>query len=174
MRNDMRIADINIWKKEDTSKIAESQLKFAGLEELDLTNRPINCLKRAGCKTVGDLLILMESEAGLKSVRNLGDKSEAEIIEKVEAFKKTYSVKVSSGTVTHKIPENYRNCVLMRPKGATWDTRIEEYGLPSKSIDIFHSCGVYYVADLYTKNFEKEPSWQMVRSLFASIIAKSK
>ena len=166
------IANMSIWKKEDTSKTVDSEFRSRSLEELDLTNRPINSLKRAGCRTVGDLLDLMDSESGLKSVRNLGTKSEAEILSKVQSFKESFKTMISSAKPIQS-SSNRRNCVLMRPQGPTWYTKIEDYDIPSKSVDILHSCGVYYVADLCTKDFETEPSWQMVRSLFASIIAKA-
>ena len=51
------------------------------LEELDLSVRPYNCLKRAGINTVGDLI--SKTEVEVMRVRNLGKKSLDEIHDKV-------------------------------------------------------------------------------------------
>ena len=50
-------------------------------EEMNLTTRSINCLMRVGATTLGGLFDLMSSGQGLRSVRNLGVKSEKEIRE---------------------------------------------------------------------------------------------
>ena len=52
------------------------------IEDLDLTVRSYNCLKRAGINTVGDLIAMTEEE--LIKVRNLGKKSLEEIKQKVD------------------------------------------------------------------------------------------
>ncbi|MBQ8919707.1 MAG: DNA-directed RNA polymerase subunit alpha [Acidaminococcaceae bacterium] len=51
------------------------------IEEMDLSVRSNNCLRRAGINTVGDLI--NKSEEDLKKVRNLGTKSLEEIIKKL-------------------------------------------------------------------------------------------
>ena len=51
------------------------------IEEMDLSVRSNNCLRRAGINTVGDLI--NKSEDDLKKVRNLGTKSLEEIIKKL-------------------------------------------------------------------------------------------
>ncbi|HAT98169.1 MAG TPA: DNA-directed RNA polymerase subunit alpha, partial [Acidaminococcaceae bacterium] len=51
------------------------------IEEMDLSVRSNNCLRRAGINTVGDLI--NRSEDDLKKVRNLGTKSLEEIIKKL-------------------------------------------------------------------------------------------
>ena len=48
-------------------------------EEMNLSVRSINCLMRAGASTLGKLYDLMSSGQGLRSIRNLGAKSEKEI-----------------------------------------------------------------------------------------------
>ena len=68
-----------------------SQLKFrmyltkemqeTPLEVLDLNVRPLNCLKRAGFKTVGDVVDAVASEQGISGLRNCGAKSVREIKE---------------------------------------------------------------------------------------------
>ena len=51
------------------------------IEELDLSLRSFNCLKRAGFDTVGD--IVDKTEAELKSIKNFGRKSLEEVKDKV-------------------------------------------------------------------------------------------
>lgn len=53
------------------------------LEDLDLSVRSFNCLKRNGLKTVQDLCNMKEAE--LMTVRNLGKKSYKEILDKLAA-----------------------------------------------------------------------------------------
>ena len=54
------------------------------IDELDLTVRSYNCLKRAGINTVGELT--EKSEEDMIKVRNLGRKSLKEIKEKLETL----------------------------------------------------------------------------------------
>ena len=54
------------------------------IDELDLTVRSYNCLKRAGINTVAELAV--KSEEDMIKVRNLGRKSLKEIKEKLEAL----------------------------------------------------------------------------------------
>lgn len=54
------------------------------LDELDLSVRSFNCLKRAGVLTVEDLVKLTEED--LMKVRNLGRKSLKEVIHKIESL----------------------------------------------------------------------------------------
>ena len=54
------------------------------IEELDLSVRSFNCLKRAGINTVEDLVSKTEDE--MMKVRNLGRKSLEEVIEKLHSL----------------------------------------------------------------------------------------
>ncbi len=54
------------------------------IEELDLSVRSYNCLKRAGINTVEDLINKTEDE--MMKVRNLGRKSLEEVVQKLEAL----------------------------------------------------------------------------------------
>ena len=51
------------------------------IEELDLSLRSFNCLKRAGFNTVADIIAVPESE--LKTIKNFGKKSLTEVIDKI-------------------------------------------------------------------------------------------
>ena len=54
------------------------------IEELDLSVRSYNCLKRAGINSVGELCSRTEEE--MMKVRNLGRKSLEEVVEKLESL----------------------------------------------------------------------------------------
>ncbi|MCI1735852.1 MAG: DNA-directed RNA polymerase subunit alpha [Bacilli bacterium] len=62
----------------------ENKFNSMSLEDLDLSVRSYNCLKRNGLKTVQDLCNMKESE--LMTVRNLGKKSYKEILDKLASF----------------------------------------------------------------------------------------
>lgn len=49
------------------------------VDELDLTVRSLNGLKRCGAMTVGELTDIIMSDGGISKVRNLGKKSISEI-----------------------------------------------------------------------------------------------
>ena len=68
-------------KKEDTGR--DKVLEMT-IEELDLSVRAFNCLKRAGVNSVGDLINKSPDE--MMKVRNLGKKSLEEVISKLEAL----------------------------------------------------------------------------------------
>ena len=57
------------------------EMQETPLEGLDLNVRPLNCLKRAGFKTVGDVVEAVASEQGINGLRNCGAKSVREIKE---------------------------------------------------------------------------------------------
>ncbi len=59
------------------------------IEELDLSVRSFNCLKRAGINTVEDLI--GKSEEDMMKVRNLGRKSLDEVIAKLSSLGFTLS-----------------------------------------------------------------------------------
>lgn len=70
--------DILVEKEEDAK---EKALEMT-IEELDLSVRSYNCLKRAGINTVDDLTSRTEDE--MIKVRNLGKKSLEEVMQKLE------------------------------------------------------------------------------------------
>ncbi len=57
-----------------------ARMKDVSIDEMALTMRSSNGLMRAGAKTFGALRELLLRENGLRSVRNLGQKSEQEIL----------------------------------------------------------------------------------------------
>ena len=71
-----------VWKGDET----ESREKILNMtiEELDLSVRSFNCLKRAGINTVDDLINKSPDE--MMRVRNLGKKSLEEVIVKLQSY----------------------------------------------------------------------------------------
>jgi len=75
-------ADVEIMvEKEEEEK---DRLLELPIEELDLSVRSYNCLKRAGINTIEDLV--RKTEEDMLKIRNLGKKSLAEIKEKLGNF----------------------------------------------------------------------------------------
>lgn len=72
--------DIMVEKDDDgKEKVLEMTI-----EELDLSVRSFNCLKRAGINTVEDLI--SKSEEDMMKVRNLGRKSLDEVVAKLQSW----------------------------------------------------------------------------------------
>ena len=74
--------DINIEKDEE--QVEENKYENFTIEELDLSVRSYNCLKRAGIQTILELTDKTEEE--MMKVKNLGKKSLKEIKEKLVAY----------------------------------------------------------------------------------------
>ena len=75
-----RLVDVMV---ESTTDEKEKVLEMT-IEELDLSVRSFNCLKRAGINTVDDLI--NKSEEEMMKVRNLGKKSFDEVKEKLQSL----------------------------------------------------------------------------------------
>jgi DNA-directed RNA polymerase subunit alpha len=78
MTNEAQTAEIMVEKEEDQK---EKVLEMT-IEELDLSVRSYNCLKRAGINTV--LELANKSEDDMMKVRNLGRKSLEEVRAKLD------------------------------------------------------------------------------------------
>ena len=61
-------------------------LTEAPLEDLELSVRSYNCLKRAGMRTVGDLVEGIDGRTDLLKIRNLGIRSANEIMQAVMEY----------------------------------------------------------------------------------------
>jgi hypothetical protein len=79
------------WQREDAARMYEeerqaelAERKALPVEELNLTVRSYNCLKRAGIRTVGDLVT--RSEIDLMDLRNFGTKSIDEVNAKLASM----------------------------------------------------------------------------------------
>jgi DNA-directed RNA polymerase subunit alpha len=73
-----------VEKKEEVSEGIPARVYEAPIEELELTVRAYNCLKRAGITKVGEILKRMEKgEDEMLAIRNFGKKSLDELVEKL-------------------------------------------------------------------------------------------
>ncbi len=73
-----------IEKQEETAEGIPGRVFDAPIEELELTVRAYNCLKRAGITKVGEILKRMEKgEEEMLAIRNFGKKSLDELVEKL-------------------------------------------------------------------------------------------
>ena len=68
----------------ETDEKGKEKVLEMTIEELDLSVRSFNCLKRAGINTVGDLISKSEDE--MMKVRNLGRKSLEEVMAKLDSL----------------------------------------------------------------------------------------
>jgi len=76
------MGDLETLKGLDSAE--QNKALSMSVEELDLSVRPLNCLKRVGIFTVEDLV--KRTEEDMLKVRNLGRKSLDEVISKLEAI----------------------------------------------------------------------------------------
>lgn len=75
------------------------------IEELDLTVRSFNCLKRAGIHTIGDLKKYIYENQTLCTVRNLDNKRIVEIIGILKEFEKDYGVSLNIDYDSLNVPK---------------------------------------------------------------------
>ena len=75
-----RMAEVIVEKEEDDSQ----KVMDMNIDELELSVRSYNCLKRAGINNIQDLL--KKSKSDMFKVRNLGAKSVEEVIQKLESY----------------------------------------------------------------------------------------
>ena len=79
--------DILVKTEDDKQK----QVLSMAIEDMDLSVRSYNCLKRANIHTVEDLTRKTEDE--MLKVRNLGRKSLDEVIQKLESYGLSLAIK---------------------------------------------------------------------------------
>ncbi|MEE4194229.1 MAG: DNA-directed RNA polymerase subunit alpha [Anaerolineae bacterium] len=72
-------------QEEETDSLLNSEAIETPIENLDLSVRVFNSLKRTGITTVGDVLDLLDKgEDAVMSIRNFGEKSLDELVEKMQ------------------------------------------------------------------------------------------
>ena len=92
------IKNLNIWKQEPEKSSRDAEFMEAEITELNLSTRSFNCLKRAGIHTIGELIQLIENdENGLRNIRNLGSRSEAEIRKAVGEYREMAAAQAEPG-----------------------------------------------------------------------------
>ncbi len=90
---DEKTVDINIEKEDEV--IEESGFENLTIEDLDLSVRSYNCLKRAGIQTVSELID--KTEEDMMKFKNLGKKSLKEIKDKLAA--------IDGGPLSFRVPD---------------------------------------------------------------------
>ena len=133
--------------------------------ELNLSVRSFNCLKRAGCSTIGEIIKLIEDdENGLRKIRNLGSRSETEILQAISQFQElNASVQESpdSGRIIKR--------TIIRPAKKIWDANIEDFHLSNYALTRLKQNGIHQVRDPYATDRKNEPGWYAVKELFEKI-----
>ena len=84
-------ADFMEIKKQRNGKLKfpiyiNEKIKTTELELLELSVRSSNCLRRAGFKTVGELVEVIEGSEDLRKIRNCGTRSIDEIMEQLFCY----------------------------------------------------------------------------------------
>lgn len=178
------IRNMNIWKSDDTGRgpLSESpsiNISIPGggadiytgsvladmpIDELNLTVRSYNCLRRAGCSTVGDVLHLAESsENGLMKIRNLGAKSAREILAKIEDQQALLLQREEN------MPFRQNKKKLIKPSRKMLDTPIDEFDLSELTQKRLKASGIRIARDLYSGQAMPDPGWFAVRELFEEL-----
>ena len=158
------IRNLNIWKKEEPKTPNLKRLRDVDITELSLSVRSYNCLKRAGCHTVGDILDRMDEEGnGLRRIRNLGTQSEKEIKETMDDLKDQYAKRPQP-------PAGRMRQRLVKPAKITMSSRVEDFQISKRALSCLQSSGIYLIQDLYRDDIHREPGWFAVRELFDQIL----
>lgn len=188
MRYDIR--NMNIWRQDQRAadrNIRGNKLRDIKIEELNLSVRSFNSLKRAECNTVGNILDAMDEEGeGLRKFRNLGVRSEKEIKEKLEVLLREYpsgscrsttgrpeagAAGSSDGRNAAEVDANTQPGIriVLRPARNLWSREIGEFHLSNYAESRLRDSGVNKVGDLYATHPKSEPGWYAVRELFRKI-----
>ena len=182
---------MNIWRQDQRAADRNrrgNELRDIRIEDLNLSVRSFNSLKRAECNTVGNILDAMDEEGeGLRKFRNLGVRSEKEIKEKLEALLREYpsgSCRLTTGRVEtgasgqsegrNAAEETDANTqpgirIVLRPARNLWSREIGEFHLSNYAESRLRNSGVNKVGDLYATHPKSEPGWYAVRELFRKI-----
>ena len=158
----MDVKNLNIWKAEEKQNLNNDIFLNTEITELNLGVRSFNCLKRANCHTIRDVRSCIgEDGQGLRKIRNLGNRSEAEILEKINEYRELCA---ANDPVTEK-----KKVTIIKPAKKIWDREIEEFHLSNFAFTKLKACGINKISDLYATNPKSEPGWYAVRELFEKI-----
>ena len=157
---------MSIWRKEQDPQKTGSEMLDIEIAALNLSVRSFNCLKRAGCNTVRDVLVrIADDENGLRKIRNLGSRSEEEILTCIQKYREDLA---KSGGSLHDRNQQ-KKTVIIKPAKKWWDTEIEAFHLSNYALTRLKQKGINLVRDLYATNPKQEPGWYAVRELFEKI-----
>ena len=168
---------MSIWREAPEKMTSRNRNDFRSIriEDLELSVRSFNSLKRGGCNTVGDILDVMgEDENGLRRIRNLGARSEAEIKEKLEIINQcrapiTSKNEPEAGSLSDSETENNGIRIVLRLPRVIWEKEIGEFHLSHYAESRLRDSGISRVRDLYATHPKSEPGWYAVRELFRKI-----
>ena len=113
--------------------------------------------------------LIAEDEGGLRKIRNLGNRSEAEILDCVRRFQEEYPYEAETMENEQVKKEQEKIKILVKPAKKWWDTEIEAFHLSDYALTRLKQKGVNKVKDLYATNPKEEPGWYAVRELFNKI-----
>lgn len=156
------VKNLNIWRPEENEKKKDTTYLQFEIDELNLSVRSYNCLKRAGCNTVKDIVDQIgEDGQGLKRIRNLGIRSEREILDAIQALEKLYE----------NLPgeKKKEETTLIKPARKMGNRYIEEFHLSQYALNKLQESGIKQIKDLYETDPKNEPGWYAVRELFEKI-----
>ena len=97
-----RVSQIEVEKESIRLSIPDEQYNMP-VEQLDLSVRTMNCLRRGGITTVGELI--SKGEKGLLSLRNFGQKSKDEIDERLKTLGLSLTPYIKEETEAEKITD---------------------------------------------------------------------
>ena len=175
MKYDIR--NMNIWRETPEKKKSRNKTDYRDMkiEDLDLSVRSFNSLKRGGCSTVGDILDLLDEEGnGLRRIRNLGTRSETEIKGKLEQISQNgvtikSTIEIDTSDDCREESDQIGPRIVLRLPRIMWEKEIGEFHLSHYAEDRLRSCGISRVRDLYATHPKNEPGWYAVRELFRKI-----
>ena len=116
--------------------------------------------------------LLGEEGNGLKGIRNLGAKSEREILSQIEWYRKEHAHEENSAAGNDTGEERSRPFIRraeVRGRKNIWDADIEDFHLSDYAMKKLKDCKVQKVKDLYATNPKSEPGWYAVRELLEKI-----
>lgn len=122
------------------------------IEDLNLSVRAFNCLYRRGIRTLADIASLTEEE--LKNVRNLGNKSVEEVIQKLGEFGLTTRKEENVEDIAENIQSNmqHENNLLFEE-----NTEIDSLELEEKNSKAEDYEGVYdYIDEEQSEDIDQE------------------
>lgn len=159
------IKNLNIWKEKPILENSSEAYMNTEITELNLSVRSYNCLKRAGCNRIKDIYNFMgEDGQGLRKIRNLGTRSESEILDKIKGMEIEFAKAQSTS-------REAKGRTIIKPSKRIWDMSIEQFHLSNYAFQKLSSCGIKQIRDLYATNPKMEPGWYAVRELFEKIPA---
>ena len=160
----------SIWKKEEKNNAVEGSID-AEIAMLNLSMRSFNCLKRADCNTIGDILRLIADDPdGLKKIRNLGKRSEEEILTNLKQFLEEEEMHYKAGSGTYPCAgQGASRTVLIKPARKVRDMEIDAFNLSGQTLGRLKMSGIHQVKDLYRQPLLRDPGWIAVRELFEKL-----